>query len=75
MNAFWEATVEIEGKEGAIPLEDVEKLQNSLKTILNLTLELLDKSYLKRAKVTKEKDGSCVTALLVLNNHMFFCNK
>ena len=74
VNAFWEATVEIEGKEGAIPLEDVEKLQNSLKTILNLTIELLDKSYLKRAKVTKEKDGSCVTALLVLNNHMFFCN-
>ena len=45
-----------------------------MKTILNLTIELLDKSYLKRATVTKEKDGSCVTALLVLNNHMFFCN-
>lgn len=74
VDVFWEATLSIEAKEGAIQLGDVENLKKTLKAILKLTVESLDGSYLERAKVTKEKDGSCVTALLVLNNHMFFCN-
>ena len=71
---FWEATASIGVNSGTIDILNIESLKLNLKSILELTVTMLDKDYLCRAKGTKEKDGSCITAALLLNNHFFFLN-
>eukprot|EP00943_MAST-04B_sp_MAST-4B-sp1_P008369 g8369.t1 len=74
ISTFWQAASTICALPGIIDLNNLDLLKPKLKSILELMVDLLDKSYLLRAKRTKEKDGSCITAVLMLNNHAFFVN-
>jgi len=70
VSTFWEIVLEL-GKSIAVP---VVEMANLMKEILSRLPVQLDDAYLHRARTTKERDGSCFLASVLLDDRLYTTN-
>ena len=70
VSTFWEIVLEL-GKSVAVPIVEMTIL---MKEILSRLPVQLDDAYLRRACSTKERDGSCLLASILLDDRLYTTN-